>query len=76
MRAEKEVYFGDEKFGEVVKIDHVKGVADIKKTKKTAEVHPPTVYMWDAPLNTDAQASSLYRMGAWVASHSGAMPQG
>src|SRR5580700_2974507 len=67
VRAEKEVYFGDEKFGEVVRIDHVKGVVDIKKTKKTAEVHPPTVYMWDAPLNSEAQAGSLYRIGAWVA---------
>ncbi len=67
VRAEKELYFGDEKFGEVVRIDHVKGVVDIKKTKKTAEVHPPTVYMWDAPLNSDAQAGSLYRIGAWVA---------
>ena len=67
VRAEKEVYFGDEKFGEVVRIDHAKGVVDIKKTKKTAEVHPPTVYMWDAPLNSDAQAGALYRIGAWVA---------
>jgi predicted RecB family nuclease len=67
VRAEKEVYFGDEKFGEVVRIDHVNGVVDIKKTKKTAEVHPPTVYMWEAPLNSDAQADSLYRIGAWVA---------
>src|SRR6202790_93391 len=46
VRAEKELYFGDEKFGEVVRIEHVRGVVDIKKTKKTAEVHPPTVYMW------------------------------
>src|SRR6266481_6284881 len=61
VRAGKELYFGDEKFGEVVAIDHVKGVVDIKKTKKTAEIHPPTAYMWDAPLNTDAQAGSLYR---------------
>src|SRR6202030_3990261 len=38
VRAEKDLYFGDEKFGEVVRIDHVKGVVDIKKTKKTAEV--------------------------------------
>jgi len=67
VRAGKELYFGDEKYGEVVRIDHVKGVVDIKKTKKTAEVHPPTVYMWDAPLNSDAQAASLYRLGAWVA---------
>lgn len=67
VRVGKEVYFGDEKFGEIVAIDHVKGVVDIKKTKKSAEVHPPTVYLWDAPLNTDPQAGSLYRMGKWVA---------
>ncbi len=67
VRAGKELYSGDEKFGEVISIDHAKGVVDIKKTKKTAEIHPPAVYMWDAPLNTDAQAGSLYRMGTWVA---------
>src|SRR5712692_642415 len=67
VRTGKDLYFGDEKFGEVVAIDHVKGVADIKKTKKTADLHLPTVYMWDAPLNTDAQAGSLYRIGAWAA---------
>jgi predicted RecB family nuclease len=63
----KELYYGDEKFGEVVTIDQAKGVVDIKKTKKTAEVHPPTVYMWSAPLPTDSQAGALYRIGAWSA---------
>jgi predicted RecB family nuclease len=67
VRARKELYFGDEKFGEVVTIDQAKGVVDIKKTKKTAEVHPPTVYMWGAPLPTDPQAGALYRIGAWAA---------
>ncbi len=66
VRVGKDLYFGDDKLGEVVAIDRENGVADIKKTKKTADVHPPTVYMWDAPLNTDAQAGSLYRMGMWV----------
>src|SRR5262249_35575022 len=33
-------------------------------------VHFPTVYMWDAPLNTDAQAGSLFRLGSWVAENS------
>jgi hypothetical protein len=42
-------------------------VVDIKKTKKTAEVHPPTVYMWSAPLPTDLQAGALYRIGEWAA---------
>ncbi|HEY6270333.1 MAG TPA: TM0106 family RecB-like putative nuclease [Candidatus Acidoferrum sp.] len=67
VRAGKELYYGDEKFGEVVMIDRAKGVVDIKKTKKTAEVHPPTVYMWGAPLPTDSQAGALYRIGAWAA---------
>jgi predicted RecB family nuclease len=69
VRVGKEVYFGDQKVGEVVAIDHLKGIVDIKKTKKTAELHPPTVYMWAAPLPTDAQAGSLYRIGEWVAAH-------
>ena len=67
VRAGKELYYGDEKFGEVVTIDQAKGVVDIKKTKKTAEVHPSAVYMWGAPLPTDSQAGSLYRIGAWAA---------
>src|SRR6266404_746871 len=67
VRAGKELYYGGEKFGEVVTIDQAEGVVDIKKTKKAAEVHPPTVYMWSAPLPTDSQAGSLYRMGAWAA---------
>jgi predicted RecB family nuclease len=67
VRAGKELYYGDEKFGEVLTIDQAKGVVDIKKTKKTAEVHPPTVYMWSAPLPTDLQAGALYRIGEWAA---------
>lgn len=67
VRVGKHVYFGDERFGEVVAINRENGVVDIKKTKRAAGVHPPTVYMWDAPLNTDAQAGSLYRIGEWVA---------
>jgi len=67
VRTGEEVFFGDEKFGEVVSIDHANGVVHIKKTKKTAEFHAPRVYMWSAPLPTDAQSGSLYRIGAWVA---------
>jgi uncharacterized protein len=74
VREGKDVYFGDERFGEVIAIDHVNGIVDIKKTKKTAELHPPTVYMWAAPLNTEAQASSLYRIGECVATNSVGAP--
>jgi len=69
VRIGKELYFGDEKFGDVIDIDHAKGIVDIKKTKKTADLHPPTVYMWSAPLPTYGQADSLYRIGEWVASN-------
>lgn len=69
VRVGKDVYFGDERFGEVVAIDQARGIVDIKKTKKTAGIHPPTVYMWDAPLNCDAQAGSLLRIGEWVSAN-------
>lgn len=71
VRVGKDVYFGDvdQKIGEVVAIDHINSTVEIKKTKKTADVHPPTVFMWDSPLRTDAQAGSLYRIGEWVAAN-------
>jgi len=71
VRVGKDVYFGDvdHKIGEVVAIDRINGTVEIKKTKKTAEVHPPTVFAWDSPLRTDAQAGSLYRIGEWVAAN-------
>src|SRR5258706_16024245 len=67
VRAGKVLYYGDEKFGEVVTIDQAKGVVDIKKTKKSAEAHPPTVYMWSAQWPTDSQAGAVYQIGAWAA---------
>jgi predicted RecB family nuclease len=70
VRIGNELYFGDEKFGEVMAIDHAKGIVDIKKTKKTADLHAPTVYMWSAPLPTYGQADSLYRIGEWVFANS------
>ena len=71
VRVGKDLYFGDvdQKIGEVVAIDHINGTVEIKKTKKTAEVHPPTVFMWDRPLDTKEQAGSLYRIGEWVAAN-------
>src|SRR4029434_10530724 len=69
VRKDKSLYFGDEKFGEVAEIDPSQGIVDVKKTKKTAELHPQTVYMWDAPLNTEAQEASLCRLGEWVATN-------
>ena len=66
VRKEKDLYVGDEKFGEVVEIDRVRGIVDVKKTKKSAELHPSTVYMWDGPLNMESQEGSLCRLADWV----------
>jgi predicted RecB family nuclease len=66
VRKEKDLYFGDEKFGEVVEIDRAGGIVDIKKTRKSADLHLSTVYMWDAPLNTEPQEAALCRIGDWV----------
>ncbi len=40
LRVGKDLYDAGQKFGEVKAIDCVEGVIDIKKTKKTADIHP------------------------------------
>ena len=67
VRVEKDVYCGDERFGEVIEIDAAKGIVAIKKAKKKEETHPATVYMWKSPINTEAQTGALCRIGEWVA---------
>ncbi len=62
VRAGKDLYDGGQKFGEVCAIDCVGGVIEIKKTKKTAEIHPTSLYMWDRPLNSDTQAEAIFRI--------------
>jgi uncharacterized protein len=68
VRKGKDVYFADvnQKVGEVVDVNPAGGTVDVKKTKKTAELHPPSVFMWDCPVNTGPLADSLYRIGEWV----------
>ena len=66
VRCEKDIYHRGEKIGSVQAIDLVKRTIDIKKTKKTAERHPTEVYVWDRPMNVDAHADSLLRLGDWV----------
>lgn len=68
-RADKELYSKGEKFGTVVEIDPVARTVDIKKTKKTAEMHPSAVYVWDRPLSVKEHAEALFRIGEWVAAN-------
>jgi predicted RecB family nuclease len=59
----------DEKVGEVVEIDAVSGTIDIKKTRKTAELHPASVFSDPRGPKSDILADSLFRLGAWVAAN-------
>jgi predicted RecB family nuclease len=66
-REEDEFYFELQKFGTVVAIDFSARTVDIKKTKKTAELHPGAVYLWDRPYDVDDQKDAIFRIGEWVA---------
>jgi predicted RecB family nuclease len=66
IRVGKDVYIGTNRLGEVQAISSAEGTIDIKKTKKTADVHPSSIYMWSAPFLAGAQADSLLRIGRWV----------
>jgi len=68
-RVEKDLYFVGEKFGSVLAIDPVGRTIDIKKTRKTAELHPAAVYVWERPFNVKEHAETLFRIGGWVAAN-------
>ena len=69
VRVDRDVYCqGDRvKFGCVVALDLRSRTIDIKKTKKTAEIHPTAIYTWDSPINTSLLADSLFGLGEWAA---------
>jgi uncharacterized protein len=66
LRAGEELCAKEEKIGKIVEIDLASRLVDIKKTKKTAEVHPTAVYAKKIGPTTDVLANALYRIGAWV----------
>ena len=51
----------------MVAIDLAGRTVDVKKTRKTAELHPTAVYVWERPFNVKEHAEALFRMGEWVA---------
>jgi predicted RecB family nuclease len=69
VREDKELYYEGTKFGTVVAVDFAARTVDVKKTRKSAEMHPEGVYIWDAPLNVTQQADALFRVGEWVAAN-------
>ncbi len=39
---------------------------DIKKTQKTAETHPKSIFVKPTKINNDVVADVLFRLGSWV----------
>ena len=66
LREGEELCAKEQKIGKIVTIDLASRLVDIKKTKKTAEIHPTGVYAKKIGPTTDVLADSLYRIGAWV----------
>lgn len=55
-----------EKIGSVVTIDIGARTVDIKKMKKTASIHPTSVYADPTGPNSNVLADALFRLGGWV----------
>ena len=66
LRADDTVCEKGEKIGEVVGIDIAARTIDIKKTKKTAEIHPTSIFKDETGPKTDVLADALFRLGTWV----------
>jgi uncharacterized protein len=65
VRCDNDVHHKAGRIGTVVAIDVVAGIVDIKKTRKSSEIHPQSVYAFSRP-NSNELAESLFRLGAWV----------
>ena len=71
-RCDQDLYYPGEdqqgeRFGCVIAIDAVARIVDVKKTRKTAELHPTATFVWERPFPTEKQADALFRVGEWVA---------
>jgi predicted RecB family nuclease len=62
-----DLYYKAEKFGRVVSMDAAERTVDVKKTRKTGDLDPTAVYVWERPFNVKEHAEALFRMGEFVA---------
>jgi uncharacterized protein len=71
-KQETEIREGDavlqkgDKIGEVLAIDFADCTVDIKKTKKTIDTHPSSVFLDTRGPNWESLAESLFRLATWV----------
>jgi uncharacterized protein len=69
VRSGDSVRQGELKIGEVISIDASSRIVDIKKTKKTASIHPTAVFTDKTGPNSQVLADALFRVGTWIDSH-------
>ena len=58
-----------ERVGEVVEIDIAARAIDIKKTRKTGEIHPKSVFVDARGPTDDVLADALFHLGTWINSN-------
>jgi hypothetical protein len=69
VRVGDDVYAKGDKIGEVFALDLAARTLDIKKTRKTADLHPNAIYVSDVGPSTAVQADALLRLGMWISEH-------
>jgi hypothetical protein len=69
VRAGDKVCERGERVGEVIAIDIGARTIDIKKTKKTGEIHPKSVFVDARGPTDDVLADALFRLGTWINSN-------
>jgi len=69
IRAGDKVCERGERVGEVIAIDIAARTIDIKKTRKTAEIHPTSAFVDARGPTDDVLADSLFRLGTWINSN-------
>ena len=69
IRPGKTVCNRDEKIGEVVVINIADRTIDIKKTRKTADLHPTSIFVDCRGPLSDTLTEALFRLGLWVSSN-------
>ena len=69
IRAGDKVCERGERVGEVIAIDIAARTIDIKKTRKTAEIHPKSVFVDARGPTDDVLADALFRLGTWINSN-------
>jgi uncharacterized protein len=68
VRKSDDVYFRGDKIGEVLNINLDQNWIDIRKTKKTNEIHPSSIYCF-AKIDVEQCQRSLLRLAQWVLEH-------